>query len=81
MKKTDPTTIALRIVLVFGLLFGVAGCNQTVVGELASLSGAYVGDVVTSVVTGGLHRLLGLEDGDSADEHTADSDALHDHDH
>jgi len=83
MRKTYPKTIALRIVFVFGLLFGVAGCDRTVAGELATLSGAYIGDVVTSVVTGGLYHLLSLEDDDSSDEHEDphDSDALHDHDH
>ncbi len=87
MKKTVSTTIAIRIVVVFGLLFGMAGCDHMVAGELATLSGAYVGDVVTSVVTGGLHALLGLAISDSSDEHADehehedDSGGLHDHDH
>jgi organic radical activating enzyme len=64
-----------------GCLLACAGCDEDIAGEVATLSGGYVGDVVSVLATRCLQDALGVEaaDSESADEHT--SEALHDHEH
>jgi len=87
MKRTYPAVAALWFLLACGLLLGVAACDRDAVGELATLSGAYIGDVVTVAVTDCLHGALGVEGGASLDEHahedehSHDAGPLHDHEH
>jgi hypothetical protein len=58
-----------------------------VAGEVATLSGTYLGDVVTVVATGYLHGALGTESSGSAEdpaheeEHSHAAIPLHDHEH
>ena len=49
----------------------------------ASLTGSYLGDAVSAVVTHCLQEALGVEsaEGDAADQHEHDAGALHDHEH
>ena len=62
-----------------------SGCNDEVIGEVASLSGAYLGDVVTVVATGCLLDALGIEDHGGAlehdEEHSHNAEPLHEHEH
>ena len=62
-----------------------AGCNREVIGEVAALSGAYLGDVVTVVATGYLMDAVGIENhGDALEhdeEHSHDAEPLHNHEH
>ena len=87
MKRTSFQTISAIILLPCAVLFGAAGCNLDVPGDIAALSGAYLEDVVSVVVTGCLHDALGIEDGGSHDEHadddghSHDAEPLHDHEH
>jgi hypothetical protein len=83
MKRMNPIGRAvIATSLVACLLTGV-GCDEQLAGELVTLSGGYLGDVVSTVVIHGLEDALNLEAADSdsggADEH--DSSALHDHEH
>ena len=87
MKRTYPARTVLWFVLVCCLMLGVTGCEQDVAGELAALSGVYLGDVVTVAVTDCLYGALGVEGGASLDEHahedehSHDAGPLHDHEH
>ncbi len=72
--------------LLCGVLSGCVGCNGDVAGEVVTLSGVYLGDVVTATVTGYLHDPLGTEGSGSTaehsdDEHSHEAGPLHDHEH
>ena len=87
MKRTCPAPTGFWFVLVCCLMLGVTGCEREAAGELAALSGAYLGDMVTLVVTDCLYGALGVEGGASLDEHahedehSHDTEPLHDHEH
>lgn len=87
MKRTSLTTMAALLLLLCGLLPTALGCDRDVAGEVVTLSGAYLGDVITVLATGYLHDALGIEAGGSADGHTHDdehsheAEPLHDHEH
>ncbi|MBN2561791.1 MAG: hypothetical protein JXQ75_12755 [Phycisphaerae bacterium] len=53
------------------------GCTTDVTGELATITGGFVGDVVSTLATGYLRLVLGLEA--DADEQAAAS--MHEHEH
>ena len=86
MKRIATMAAALVLPLYVSVLGG-AGCTGEVAGQLATLSGAYLGDVVTVVVTGCLQDALGIEaDGSTEDhahedEHSHDAEPLHEHEH
>jgi len=87
MKRTSLTTMVMHAVLLCILLSGLAGCNHEVAGEVATLSGAYLDDVVSTLATSYLRDTLGIEAGGSVAEHTHDDEhsheagPLHDHEH
>ena len=81
MKRTSMTTTAALVLLLCGFLAGIAGCDREAAGEVATLSGAYLGNVVSVLTTECLHDALGIENSGSADEHTHDAEPLHDHEH
>ena len=87
MKQRSLTAMAALVLFVGGFLPGVAGCDREVAGQVATFSGAYVGDVVTVAVTGYLYDALGIEDSGSLDEHSDEgehsheAEPLHDHEH
>ena len=81
MKRPSATTAISHLVLLCAVLSGAAGCNHEVVGQVAALSGAYIGDVVTVAVTGYLNDALGIEGGGAVDEHSHEAEPLHDHEH
>ena len=81
MKRTTLTIVAVPAVVLCSLLFVAGGCDHEETGQIATLSGAYIGDVATALATGYLHDALGVEDGDVNDGHTHDAGALHDHEH
>ena len=76
MSRARRTVAAL--LLGGGLLVG-AGCDQHVAGEMATLSGSYLGNVVTVVVTRYLQTALGLDAAADAPAHS--EEPLHDHEH
>ena len=87
MKRTRLMTMAATAVLLCALLPGAAGCDRELAGEVATVSAAYFGELVTVLASGLLHEALGVEDSASSaehaheDEHTHDAEPLHDHEH
>ncbi len=87
MKLTRSVSTGAKAVVVCILMLGAGGCDQDVAGELATLSGAYLGDVVAVVVTASLSGALDVDGGASpdehadAEEHSHDAEPLHDHEH
>jgi len=87
MKRTSVTTMAVLLLLLCSFLPASLGCNREVAGEVAMLSGVYLGDVVSALATSYLRDTLGLEESDSSgahsddDEHSHDATSLHDHEH
>ena len=81
MRRSSPAMKAAWLMLLCSFLPASLGCNRDVAGELATLSGAYLGDVVSTIVTSYLHDALGIEDGGSTYEHSHDAEPLHDHEH
>ena len=87
MTRTRLLPTVARIVLVCLLLPSSAGCDLELAGEVATISGSYVGDVVTVLVTGYLYDLLGIEGDATADAHSNedghshDAEPLHEHEH
>jgi hypothetical protein len=67
------------------LAFG--GCDEDIAADLADLSGAFMGEVVSVTVTACLYDALGIEDAAAHDEHAAEeahahnAQPLHDHEH
>jgi len=87
MKRIPASTESVKVALLCGLASGVAGCNHEVAGQVATLSSAYLGEVVTVVTTSYLHDLGGIEAAEAAgehtngDEHSHNADPLHEHEH
>ena len=84
MNRKGSITIAASLGLLGVLALGAAGCDREVAGELAMLSGAYLGDMVTALATGYMRDAWGIEDGSAHDEHDGHSHEaapLHDHEH
>ena len=86
MRRMSARMAGVLVILLCAVLSGVGGCNREVAGAVATLSGTYLGDVVTVVATGHLHDALGIEGSGSADEsaedeHSHAAEALHDHKH
>ena len=87
MKRTSSTTMAALLLLVCSLLPATLGCDREVAGEVATLSSAYLGDVVSTLATSYLYDALGIEANGSAEEHSHDdehsheAESLHDHEH
>ena len=83
MKRVNRTRRAATVMLLSACLLGGAGCDEHVAGQLVTLSGSYLGDVGSVVVTHCLQDALGVEaaGNQTADEHERDAGALHDHEH
>ena len=85
MKSMVRTRRAAVVMLLGACVLAGAGCDEQVAGELVTLSGSYLGDVVSAVVTHCLQGALGIEAaaegaGDSHDQEE-ETAALHDHEH
>ena len=76
MNATNHHKRGLVIVMAVCLLFAGSGCDRTVAGELATITGGYIGNVVSAIATAYLKILVGAE-GDGGDA----GGAMHDHDH
>jgi len=87
VKRPSMANIGVLVLLLASSWFGPAGCDRDVSGEVMTLSGAYLGDVVTVVATGYLLDALGIEGSASTDdqihedEHSHAAEPLHDHEH
>ena len=86
MRRMSARMAGVLVILLCAVLSGLGGCNRDVTGEVATLSGTFLGDVVAVVATGYLHNALGIESSGSADEsaedeHSHAAEALHDHEH
>jgi hypothetical protein len=81
----DRISRAATVILLGACLLAGAGCDEYVAGELATLSGSYVGDVVSVVVTYCVQDAMGIEPAGNGQadegEHAHDTSALHDHEH
>jgi hypothetical protein len=79
----DQAGRAVAVILLGACLLAGSGCDQQVTGQLVTLSGSYLGDVVSVVVTHCLQDALGITAADSqtGDAHEHDTGALHDHEH
>lgn len=72
----------MAVVLLGGCLLVGTGCDEHVAGQLATLSGGYLGDVVSVVVTRCLETALGVEDAEpEGGDHTHEAESLHEHQH
>jgi hypothetical protein len=81
MKRMSVTAMAAAVVVPCSLLFGTAGCEREVADELVTVSGAYLGEMVSVVATAFLHEAFGAESADAHDEAGHDTEPLHDHEH
>ncbi len=79
MNGIGPARTAVAFVVIGCLLLAATGCDQDVLDEIAAISGTYVGDVVTAVVTRCLQDAWGIVVED--DENHEAADPLHDHVH
>jgi hypothetical protein len=76
--------VIVTAVLMGMLTFAAGGCDQDIAAQAASLSGGYVGDLVTATVTRFLEVAWNVEaaEGDThEDEHSHEAEALHEHEH
>jgi len=83
MKRMNQARWVVAVALLGTCLLAGPGCDEQLTGELVTLSGNYLGDVVSVVVTDCLQDTLGVEaaDNQTGDEHDHDAGALHDHEH
>jgi len=85
MKRMNPIRRAVMVTLIVGCLLTGIGCDEQLASELVTLSGGYLGDVLSAAVIHGLEDALDLEaaDSETGDEHEHEHDvgALHDHEH
>ena len=83
MKRNHKSADRLARLATLGLCLPLGGCDGEWTAELAALSGAFLGDVVSSTTTWYLQRAWGV-DGDAealGDAHSHDAAPLHDHEH
>ena len=76
VKETRRAKVVVAMVLFVGLLLPSTGCDQALLGEVAALSATYAGGVVEVATTHFLQSVWSVAEAD-----TADSTALHDHEH
>ena len=85
MKCMDRTRRTATLMLLGACLLTGIGCDEQLTSELVTLSGGYLGDVVSAVVIHCLEDASGVEAADSqtSDEHQHEhyAGALHDHEH
>ena len=81
MKRISVTAMAAAVVLLCSLMFGTVGCDQKVADEVATVSGAYLGEMLSVVATAYLLEAFGAESAESHDELAHDTEPLHDHEH
>jgi hypothetical protein len=86
MKRTYGVRIIVVALLLTGLSLPSVGCDQELAGQVASLSGGFLGDVVAVAATRYLEMAWGVEVAGGAHEaeeesHDHDAEALHDHEH
>ncbi|UCE61049.1 MAG: hypothetical protein JSU63_04715 [Phycisphaerales bacterium] len=87
MNRLRVKMTVAQVLLLCALLSGIMGCNHDVASKIATLSGAYVGDLVTVLATDYLNDVLRVEDSESTDEHVHEDEhsheaqPLHDHEH
>ena len=85
MRRMSRMRRAVWALLLGTCLLAGVGCDEQLTSELAALSGSYLGDVVSVVVTECLQDALGVGavgDGDAdGDDHAHDAGALHEHEH
>lgn len=80
--------MAVVAMLLAGLSLPSVGCDRELAAQVASLSGAYIGDVVAVAATRFLQTVWGVENANAGhvyedDEHSHERDVepLHEHDH
>ena len=85
MKRMTRIIVGVLSVPVLCLSFGgAAGCDRETTAQLAVLSGAYLGDMVTAVSTQYWLDRLGVEGATDAlaeGGHSHDVEPMHDHEH
>ncbi|UCG15095.1 MAG: hypothetical protein JSV19_07330 [Phycisphaerales bacterium] len=79
MKRVDVATMVAAVVVLSGLLFGTAGCDREMADEVAIVSGAYLGEMVSLLATAYLEEAFGAESTDDHDELSHDTGPLNDH--
>ena len=83
MKQMNSKRSHLWVILSFCLVLAAVGCDRDLAGELAAISGSYLGDVVARMATCYLQDAFGVEAPDG--EHEADQShaagPLHDYEH
>ncbi len=81
MNRTRVTKAVAQVALLCAIFSGITGCNHDVAGQVATLSGAYAGDIVTVLATDYLNDVFGVEHSDSAGGDSHDAESLHEHEH
>ena len=84
MKHRSRMNTAGLTVVLCALGLAVGGCNREAAAEIALLSSAYLGDVVTALSTACLQEAWGIEIADAHahdEEHSHAAVPLYDHDH
>ena len=85
MKRTTRIIVCVLSVPMLCLSFGgMAGCDRETTAQLVVLSGAYLGDIVTTVSTQYWLDQLGVEgetDAVAEGGHSHDTEPMHDHEH
>ena len=89
MKRTTGVlACGLSVLLLCLPLGGATGCDRETAAQVAVLSGAYLGDVVSTVTTQYWLDLLGVEANAAAHDHehdeaghSHDAEPMHDHEH
>ena len=86
MNRAHRSAKGIAATLLCGILPGAIGCSHEAAAEIAALSGSYLGGVVATLATAGLHEYWGIEsasahDHAETDDHAHEAGALHDHEH
>ena len=81
MRRTNRAAVVAVLVLLGGVSFGAAGCDQEMAGAIVTSTGTFAGDLVTILTTGYLQQAVGLEAAHTDEEHSHASAPLHDHEH
>ena len=80
----------MGVVLLGGLPMATTGCDRELAGEIATLTGTFLGDVAAITTTSYLLDAIGIEENPDVSghehegedhEHSHSAEPLHDHEH
>jgi hypothetical protein len=83
-RNTNRARRSITYLLLGCAPLAAAGCTSELVGQIATLTGSYFGDVVTVLATGYLEQAWSVEADHAHEEedgHSHSDEPLHDHEH